>query len=1027
MLDWKKIDNTIFEEIAYDYISSVYPDLDWIPTKASRDGNKDGYAIINNPIGVTLKYWYEAKYTINTHKSIPKAHLDSTLVSCLLDGKVAIIAFITNAYISEDYIRRATIFSKKRDNLRIIYVNGAELEHWFSQNSDMEDKYFHSRLAEAQDLRFEIFDYCLLEKYCLNGETFSKVKNVKINQEYILYIFLYSDIEQKISIVSRCDSIKIMDNGNFYYDDYECLDIHIGYNTLFIPIEARSIPNSEIVFDVTTQQEIFSICLRDVSVIDIYVPTIVYESQSKIETAVCSVMKNPDTSNAAVSIIGNMGSGKSYLMDSLIEDSRNPFSSYMISFYGDDVQDAISCYKIILMSKYGDIWNYSEENDVFSKLNEIELSLYAQITNNIIMGNSVEEITNYYESCKLTKNIDKSIIQIFVDDFHKLSVMNQKLLNSFLGWFVRQNYNCKIFIFSRPESCPAVSTIQFELQNIVPEDVVNTVRANFGNNNPLSSIVKKHTLPLNVLHLIVILTKIKECQDEWKGRTPLEVSVSLNKIYQQSVSATHSTLGQQLLREYKSSILIYVIYKIKTGICIDALHSFWGDDILEEMYIMIQKRIIKEKNDILLPYHDILLTAFGTYNNDELNMELADFVDFAEKQHFITKAKFFSVLLGMGKKYFWKYRKDAEEYRDFLHGTAAYHEALELSQTLEAINTKSLTDYSAKDCWNLFIKANCIKYTDSHCDANKEFKKICNIYEKTQNMDILGTYLEAETEIINDYIWMLELKNALKKMQIIEPILLELYRNSRLEATHAINAFLNFFNRRMFLNYMIDEGKRADYDVALAYSEELVQRNYVAFAKIDYAKCLYVENIAEAEKLLEDALDIISLLDEPRRQLDIESELWFIKCINNCDIDEDIYTSLLKRSNLKHYAHTSTKLRLKHSLLKLLFSGISCMDIREELYTITADNSSVTLGNRNQAFINHLLAASYYKEGNIIESNNFTRKCLRLLSQMGESYTSIHSHNMALTDNNDFILLHTANNSCESDNSDKFIIDTRLW
>ena len=85
MIDWKLINNKTFEDIAYDYISDTYSDLKWTPTKATRDGNKDGHATINNPIGVTIKYWYEAKYSINTDKSIPKSHLDSTLVYCIID------------------------------------------------------------------------------------------------------------------------------------------------------------------------------------------------------------------------------------------------------------------------------------------------------------------------------------------------------------------------------------------------------------------------------------------------------------------------------------------------------------------------------------------------------------------------------------------------------------------------------------------------------------------------------------------------------------------------------------------------------------------------------------------------------------------------------------------------------------------------------------------------------------------------------------------------------------------------------
>ncbi|MCI8378268.1 MAG: hypothetical protein HFH72_07070 [Lachnospiraceae bacterium] len=1027
MINWKVIDNKVFEKIAYDYISNIYPDLKWTPTKATKDGNRDGYATINNPIGVVIKYWYEAKYSINTDKSIPKSHLDSTLVSSLLDGTVAAIAFITNAYISEDYRRRADIFSKKRDNLKIIYINGAELEQWFSQHPEIEDKYFHSNTAESQNLITNISDYCILEKYCLNGETFSKVKNIQVNHEYILCVSFYSTIAQKISIESACDSVKMINQVNKHYDNYKSLEANIGHNTFFVPIEAICVPATEIIFFIKTKQETFSIYFYNISVIDIYTPNIVYSSQLQIEYAIYSLISGHDSFNAVISILGDMGTGKSYLLERLIDDSRNPFSSYVISFYGDSPQDTISCYKIILMSLYGDIWNYTCEDEIFNNLNEMELSIYSQIVQNIVTGNSVEVITNYYKSNRETRRITKSMLQIFVDDFHKLSIQNQELLNEFFKWFMHQEYNCKIFVFSRPDAIPKIQTIQYELKNIKPEDVINSVKANFENNVSLLEIIKKHSLPLNILHLLVILSQIKECQLEWEGKTPLEMSVLINKIYTDSVSKTHATLGEQVLRKYKSHILIYCVYKIKTGISVDALDSFWGESILSDLFEMIKNRIVKEKNDNILPYHDILLTAFGSYNDEVLNEELEKFVVFAEKHNYISKAKFFSVLLGMGNKYFWKYRKEAELYRDKLHQIAAYHEALELSEIIEEINTKNLDDYSAKDCWNLFIKGNCIKYTDSHSMANVEFKKIRKIYEMTNDINILGIYLETETEIVNDYIWMLEIKEANKTMKKITAILAELYNHTRLGEVGAINAFLNFHNRRMFLNYMIDKGTEENYNLALSYSEKLEQKNYIAFSMIDYAKCLYFENISKAEKLLNGAFEIIKELDEPRRQLDIESELWFINCINKRKVDTTEYTNLLKMANLKHYTHTSTKIRLKFVLLEIVFSKTTCVELRNKLYSLAADNPSVTLGKRNQAFINHLLAATYYKEGNIRESIKFTSKCLTLFSELGNSYTDIHKNNKKLNSYNSFLLLHNAYDCGLINKTNKFILDTRLW
>jgi len=176
MIEWSKINSSEFEEIAYYYISSRYPDVNWVSTKKTRDGNKDGEEQYTAPLNSTIKYWYEAKYSKNASQSIPKSHLDSTLVSCSLDGKVVLIAFITNAYISDDYRRRADIFSKQRDNLKIIYINGVEIEDWLYENPDIELKYFYKNTAEQQNFKDYIINACVLQGYDLYGNNFSEKK-----------------------------------------------------------------------------------------------------------------------------------------------------------------------------------------------------------------------------------------------------------------------------------------------------------------------------------------------------------------------------------------------------------------------------------------------------------------------------------------------------------------------------------------------------------------------------------------------------------------------------------------------------------------------------------------------------------------------------------------------------------------------------------------------------------------------------------------------------------------------------------
>lgn len=72
MIDWRKIDSNIFEDLAYEYISNQYNDLKWEKTKATRDGNRDGESSFIAPFTTTIKYWYEAKYSIDVKKAYLK-------------------------------------------------------------------------------------------------------------------------------------------------------------------------------------------------------------------------------------------------------------------------------------------------------------------------------------------------------------------------------------------------------------------------------------------------------------------------------------------------------------------------------------------------------------------------------------------------------------------------------------------------------------------------------------------------------------------------------------------------------------------------------------------------------------------------------------------------------------------------------------------------------------------------------------------------------------------------------------------
>ena len=56
MITWENINNKEFENLAFEYMVSNYPNLRWEKTKMTNDGNKDGESVISYlPFNTTIK------------------------------------------------------------------------------------------------------------------------------------------------------------------------------------------------------------------------------------------------------------------------------------------------------------------------------------------------------------------------------------------------------------------------------------------------------------------------------------------------------------------------------------------------------------------------------------------------------------------------------------------------------------------------------------------------------------------------------------------------------------------------------------------------------------------------------------------------------------------------------------------------------------------------------------------------------------------------------------------------------------
>lgn len=155
----------------------------------------------------------------------------------------------------------------------------------------------------------------------------------------------------------------------------------------------------------------------------------------------------------------------------------------------------------------------------------------------------------------------------------------------------------------------------------------------------------------------------------------------------------------------------------------------------------------------------------------------------------------------------------------------------------------------------MFILGNCYKYTTSYESANNIFDKIIEIYQLSTSSIPNDILLETISEKINNNIWMLNVNNADKELKRM----FELwnFNNIQNNTKSYKYGYLNYYNRRMFCNFMQGRGTEDDYKMALLKSNELGLIEYEGFAHMDYAKSIYNIDMYRAFGLLNMAKDIL--------------------------------------------------------------------------------------------------------------------------------------------------------------------------
>lgn len=1030
MITWENINNKEFENLAFEYMVSNYPNLRWEKTKMTNDGNKDGESVISYlPFNTTIKYWYEAKYSVNTNKSIPKSHLDSTLVSSLLDGHVVVIAFITNAYISDDYKRRADIFASNRDNLKIYYINGEEIESWLSDNPTIEDKYFHTNCAQKYYIEDKIETVCFLDKYDCGDNRFLKLSTIKLRNEYLIYVRFKSSKDQNVGIVLD-DAFESTSCYMNIYKELSDWNVKKGDNSLFLPVKVI-ISKPEYVIKIKICSEVKNYIIKDIKTLDLYTPQLFISSQMAILNDINLFINSNTSNNLFFLIVGNAGSGKTYLLNQIRNNVTQPFSSILLNFSGNEEKDFLLCYKLFIFCQFGNIWELKIEDLQYLNLDLTIKEVLNEINNGISSPITYNKIVDYCNR-NLTETKEANFLQqnIYIDDIQKASKSVLELFQSIMAWVYGQRMRKRFFLFSRPILSKNEKLNDFlklnacyykEVQQPSISDVEYSIKSNIGNYPAVVSLIKSTNVDVSALYLYDLLCRLKEKIIQINCQDIIETSLKISQIMDDLISVQSNFIRHDLFVNYYSNIIFDFVYTLESGVDIKALVDFFGEKIYEDIFILCQKNVIKEISGKLYPFHDTLLEEFKFEKKNIYKEKIGEFILFCQNKGHLTDSECYYQLVSLGGKYFWKYRAICAKFRDELHGNANYYEAEKIAKTIQKENHKNLRDYDYSDIKNMFILGNCYKYTTSYESANNIFDKIIEIYQLSTSSIPNDILLETISEKINNNIWMLNVNNADKELKRM----FELwnFNNIQNNTKSYKYGYLNYYNRRMFCNFMQGRGTEDDYKMALLKSNELGLIEYEGFAHMDYAKSIYNIDMYRAFGLLNMAKDIFEKSNEPRRLLDSLSEIAFTKALLEKDYSIIMLQNIGDKMKEQKYIHSYTRNCLKIIVIMLLSQKYTQTELLNLMNKMLMKNTAIASGKRHQAIAYHVLAAIYYFYNDIIQANKYSEKCLQLFSELGEDYKKIQFHNAEIKRKGKIIL------ACENPliDSDNFILDTRIW
>lgn len=1044
-MDWEKISPSQFEELCCLYAKSNYREFTWQPTPRSWDGNKDGEFVVEiEPINQLFKGWYEAKYTKHFKKSIPHAHMDSTLVSGILDGHVVYILFITNGKITSNFKRRATTVLRPH-RIEVNFVDGEILEDWLSQNFEVYSAFFGEENFKNSRPFFPkivIEDVCFFDSMFSASMLLEPIRNLTVGNEYFLYIGIRSNTATNCSISLNTDRLRIFSEPARYVKKF----IQAGYSSLLLKCQAYGPFNGKLQIRIETAPDVVSELWEQQNFVihdDLY-PRIVYQAQTKAIYQIYDYLRVDCSYNSILSVIGSEGSGKSYLHRKVLESlSKGQNECLSIQFSEKKAENACSFCKLILFLNFGTLYKLSAE--AFSTLIEGNVNLPLGLFTKLREGadNQIVALHAIHEVIQLIKGkndyalmpvyhafMHRQVSYIFIDDVQKLDEDYSLLCKNLISEFESRKFSQIIIFGYRPKEfynsdlekmiCEN-SQKEWTLGTLTQNDVKETFSFEFG--ETIGSLSELFPRPLNVLQLITLIKKLR--LEKITQQDILQVSTSFTEAYR-VVNSQNNRFAKQKIRSSQYQKEIYVIYKIESGISKEILCDFWGEQADTIFADLSNQNLVREINGEVIPFHDAYLYAFQqrhTFPPSCINELVRLLTHIWESGHTAPalESNIISILIAEGNLALPNLKDMAFRYCKEYYEVSQYYSAKMIAHALlpdiDSFNIEQLDENMLE---LLYIYAQSVKFTENHVQSTKLFQKLIKWTEK----DVLKPELrdmarDALSEILNNEMWMLNYKGTQKYLNELRR-----YRISDDATIYAQNAYLNYLNRKMMCESFFEVHIRDEsYTQAISESERFGRKDYVAYAKMDKARTLYATSPHQAYELLKEAsLVFVGNKKFYRRSLECKSEIAFLETLLHGIGLTELY-KLQKEMLTRGYINSYTKTALKILTIELANGTISPETATNRLNRLTLQNPEVFVTKRLSIAAYQLLSLAAFIEGNGPEVQKYCAKHSAVVRNMNDSYKCVPRHNLQVAPS--FENVHWV--GWAGVEEDSFWLDPRLW